>query len=202
MTDAALAPLLIGAPTGPAVTTERYGVRVVLVTTAVVFLVLFLLLPLMAVFVEAFRAGLGAYFAAITEPDAVAAIKLTLLGRRYRRSRQYRVRTRGFLGHRQVRVQGQERIEHADRSSLLGVAGDLGPDLCAPVRRTGLFRALSPEPQHSGHLRAAGHRARHDLRHLPLRRPRARALDAGAGDAGRGSGAVAWARAAGRPSSG
>src|SRR6185503_6960782 len=44
-----------------------------------VFLVLFLLLPLAAVFVEAFRAGLGAYFAAITEPDAVAAIKLTLL---------------------------------------------------------------------------------------------------------------------------
>jgi len=45
----------------------------------VTFLILFLLLPLAAVFVEAFRAGLGAYFAAITEPDAVAAIKLTLL---------------------------------------------------------------------------------------------------------------------------
>ena len=40
---------------------------------------MFLLLPLAAVFVEAFRAGLGAYFAAITEPDAVSAIKLTLL---------------------------------------------------------------------------------------------------------------------------
>ena len=40
---------------------------------------LFLLLPLAAVFVEAFRAGIGTYFAAITEPDAVAAIKLTLL---------------------------------------------------------------------------------------------------------------------------
>ena len=44
MTDAAIAPLLISAPTGPAVTTERYPVRVVLVATAVVFLVLFLLL--------------------------------------------------------------------------------------------------------------------------------------------------------------
>ncbi len=30
-------------------------------------------------FVEALRAGLGAYFAAITEPDAVSAIELTLL---------------------------------------------------------------------------------------------------------------------------
>jgi len=80
MTDAALAPLLVSQPaSGSAVTTERYPVRILLVATAVVFLVLFLLLPLAAVFVEAFRAGLGAYFAAITEPDAVAAIKLTLL---------------------------------------------------------------------------------------------------------------------------
>ena len=80
MTDAAIAPLLISQPSsGSTVTTERYPVRVVLVATAVVFLVLFLLMPLAAVFVEAFRAGLGAYFAAITEQDAVAAIKLTLL---------------------------------------------------------------------------------------------------------------------------
>jgi sulfate transport system permease protein len=80
MTDAAFAPLLISQPaSGSAVTTERYPVRVLLVGTAVVFLVLFLLLPLAAVFVEAFRAGIGTYFAAITEPDAVAAIKLTLL---------------------------------------------------------------------------------------------------------------------------
>ena len=80
MTDAAIAPLLISQPSsGSTVTTERYPVRVVLVATAVVFLVLFLLMPLAAVFVEAFRAGLCAYFAAITEPDAVAAIKLTLL---------------------------------------------------------------------------------------------------------------------------
>jgi sulfate transport system permease protein len=40
---------------------------------------LFLLLPLAAVFVEALRAGLGTYLESITEPDAIAAIKLTLL---------------------------------------------------------------------------------------------------------------------------
>ena len=80
MTDAALAPLIISPPTsGSTVTTERYPVRVLLVTTAVAFLVLFLLLPLAAVFVEAVRAGFGTYVASITEPDAVAAIKLTLL---------------------------------------------------------------------------------------------------------------------------
>ncbi len=50
-----------------------------LIVLAVGFLFLFLLLPLAAVFVEAFRSGLGTYFEAITEPDAIAAIKLTLL---------------------------------------------------------------------------------------------------------------------------
>jgi sulfate/thiosulfate transport system permease protein len=79
MTDVAIAPLLGSSPRGQAVTTERTGVRITLITVAVVFLVLFLFLPLAAVFVEALRSGLGAYFAAITEPDAVAAIKLTLL---------------------------------------------------------------------------------------------------------------------------
>jgi sulfate transport system permease protein len=61
------------------VTTERRPVRFALIAVAVSFLMLFLLLPLLAVFLEAFRAGLGAYWAAITEPDALAAIRLTLL---------------------------------------------------------------------------------------------------------------------------
>jgi sulfate transport system permease protein len=75
----AIAPLLVPKPRGFAVTTENFPVRVLLIAVSVIFLVLFLLLPLAAVFVEAFRAGVGAYFAAITEPDAVSAIKLTLL---------------------------------------------------------------------------------------------------------------------------
>ena len=79
MTDAAIAPLLGPALKAKTVTTESFGVRVGLIVLAVGFLFLFLLLPLAAVFVEAFRSGLGTYFEAITEPDAIAAIKLTLL---------------------------------------------------------------------------------------------------------------------------
>ncbi|HET7852713.1 MAG TPA: sulfate ABC transporter permease subunit CysW [Methyloceanibacter sp.] len=79
MTDAAIAPLLVNEPASSTVTTERRPTRIVLVAVAVIFLVLFLLLPLAAVFVEALRAGFRAYAAAITEPDAVAAVKLTLL---------------------------------------------------------------------------------------------------------------------------
>ena len=79
MTDAAIAPLLGPTPKATTVTTESFGIRVGLIALAIGFLFLFLLLPLAAVFVEAFRSGLGAYFEAITEPDAVSAIKLTLL---------------------------------------------------------------------------------------------------------------------------
>jgi sulfate transport system permease protein len=62
-----------------AVTADRPLVRAVLIATALAFLVLFLLLPLFAVFVEALRQGLSAYLAGVTEPDALAAIRLTLL---------------------------------------------------------------------------------------------------------------------------
>jgi sulfate/thiosulfate transport system permease protein len=61
------------------VTVDRPAVRAVLILAALTFLALFLLLPLLAVFVEAFRQGLGAYLAGISEPDALAAIRLTLL---------------------------------------------------------------------------------------------------------------------------
>jgi sulfate transport system permease protein len=43
------------------------------------FIGLFLVSPLLVVFVEAFSKGIGAFFSALTEPDAVTAIKLTLL---------------------------------------------------------------------------------------------------------------------------
>jgi sulfate transport system permease protein len=79
MSDVALGAEFIADDRARSVTTERRWVRVTLIITAVAFLALFLLLPLITVFVEAFRAGLGAYFAAVTEPDALAAIRLTLL---------------------------------------------------------------------------------------------------------------------------
>jgi sulfate transport system permease protein len=60
-------------------TTERAWIRGAIILVAVGWLGLFLVLPLSAVFIEALRQGLGAYLAAIVEPDALAAIRLTLL---------------------------------------------------------------------------------------------------------------------------
>lgn len=50
-----------------------------LIGLALVFLTLFLFIPLISVFYEALKKGVEVYVAAITDPDAVSAIKLTLL---------------------------------------------------------------------------------------------------------------------------
>lgn len=60
-------------------TKDAVWVRWLLTAIALAFLTFFLLLPLAVVFTEALRKGLGAYFSALTEPDALSAIKLTLL---------------------------------------------------------------------------------------------------------------------------
>lgn len=58
---------------------DRRWVRGLLILVALGFLLLFLVLPLVAVFVEAFRRGVGAYWDALVEPDALSAIHLTLI---------------------------------------------------------------------------------------------------------------------------
>ncbi|HTO53223.1 MAG TPA: sulfate ABC transporter permease subunit CysW [Myxococcota bacterium] len=54
-------------------------VRATLIALALGFVSLFLLLPLLAVFAQAFSGGLATYFAAITDPIALQAIRLTLI---------------------------------------------------------------------------------------------------------------------------
>jgi sulfate transport system permease protein len=63
----------------PAATVEPLWVRVLLIGIALAFLTLFLFVPLAAVFAEALRKGWQAYLAAIIEPDALSAVRLTLL---------------------------------------------------------------------------------------------------------------------------
>lgn len=57
---------------------EPRAVRAVLIGVAVLFLLAFLVMPLSVVFAKAFRDGMGAWAAALVEPNARAAIRLTL----------------------------------------------------------------------------------------------------------------------------
>ena len=59
-------------------TGEAAWVRYTLITVAVLFLALFLFVPLASVFYEALKKGVDTYLGALAEPDAVSAIQLTL----------------------------------------------------------------------------------------------------------------------------
>jgi sulfate transport system permease protein len=61
------------------ITTEPALVRRLLIAGALVFLALFLVLPLVTVFSYALAKGIGAYLAAIVAPDARAAVRLTII---------------------------------------------------------------------------------------------------------------------------
>jgi sulfate transport system permease protein len=58
---------------------EPLLVRALLLAIAIAFIALFVVLPLISVFVEAFRRGVEPYIAALIEPTALAAIELTLI---------------------------------------------------------------------------------------------------------------------------
>ena len=60
-------------------TSEAPWVRRLILTLGLGFMLLFLVVPLTTVFYEALKRGWGVYLAAITEPDALAAIQLTLI---------------------------------------------------------------------------------------------------------------------------
>ncbi|PAE44236.1 sulfate ABC transporter permease subunit CysW [Bacillus sp. 7884-1] len=54
-------------------------IKWLLITIALGFLGIFILVPLIAVFTEGLNKGIELYFASLTEPDALSAIKLTLI---------------------------------------------------------------------------------------------------------------------------
>ncbi len=63
----------------PRIAGDSAATRWLLTAVALLFLLCFLVLPLAAVFVEAFRNGVRTYLATFRDPDALAAIRLTLL---------------------------------------------------------------------------------------------------------------------------
>ena len=66
-------------PARRSATTESALVRVALIAVAFIFFAVFIVLPLLVVFIEAFSAGLRGFAIAITNPDALSAVRLTLV---------------------------------------------------------------------------------------------------------------------------
>jgi len=59
--------------------TEPGWIRWIIIALAIAFLTVFVVLPLVLVFSQAFSKGVGAYFKALSDPEALSAIRLTLL---------------------------------------------------------------------------------------------------------------------------
>src|SRR5579859_5127300 len=79
MSDATLTTPGLAPARPPRVTTEVPWVRAILIGITLVFLSVFVLLPLVTVFVEALRGGLAAYFSALAERETYLAIELSLV---------------------------------------------------------------------------------------------------------------------------
>ena len=79
MSASAALPLPVERSRIASATSESPLVKWLLIGTALSFLAVFLFLPVVAVFYEALKKGAEVYFAALAEPDAWSAIKLTLL---------------------------------------------------------------------------------------------------------------------------
>ncbi|HVX79251.1 MAG TPA: sulfate ABC transporter permease subunit CysW [Bradyrhizobium sp.] len=69
---------IIGLP-GEEARTEPALVRIIIIAAALIFLTVFVVLPLAVVFAQAFSKGASAYIAALSDPEALSAIRLTLL---------------------------------------------------------------------------------------------------------------------------
>ncbi|MDP7981272.1 sulfate ABC transporter permease subunit CysW [Bacillus sp. WLY-B-L8] len=63
----------------PVVTTESKVIRIIFIAVTVIYLSIFLLLPLVTIFMKAFERGINVYIAAITDSEAISAIRLTII---------------------------------------------------------------------------------------------------------------------------
>jgi hypothetical protein len=170
---------------------ESRSVRLTLIGTALFYIGVMIFLPLIVVFIEALRQGMGAYIDAITEPDAQAAIKLTLL------TASIAVPLNLVFG----LAASWAIAKHDFRGKHLLITFIDLPFSVSPVISGLIYVLLFGSQAALGQwldshniqilFRRAGNRDCHHFRHVPVRRARNDSVDAGAGDRGRGGGDIA-----------
>ncbi len=162
-------------------TTEPPWVRYLLTALALAFLAAFLLLPLVSVFTEALRNGLGTYIKAITEPDALSAIKLTLIAAAIAVPANLVFGVAAAWAIAKFEFRGKTFL-----TTLIDLPFSVSPVVAGLIYvlmfgALGLGAAAAGHRRHPDHLCGARHRAGHDLRDLSLHRARTDSADAAAG---------------------
>ena len=161
--------------------TESVGARTLLIAIALGFLLVFLLLPLIVVFTEALRLGLGSYWTAITEPEALAALRLTLL------TALIVVPFNAIFGI--AAAWAITKFQFAGKNLLITLVDlpfsvsprDWRHGLCAAVRPARRVRTLACGARHQDHLRYSRCNHRDAIRDATFRRSRADPTNAKAG---------------------
>ena len=115
--------------------TGRLLGRVVLVSIAVLYLGLFLVLPLITVFVQAFAKGVAAYWHALLDADALAAMRMTLTVAAISVPLNTVFGTAAAWAVSKYRLSWQGFVADANRPAICRVAGDRGHDLRADFWR-------------------------------------------------------------------
>ena len=124
-------------------TGESRVVRWTLTAIALAFLAVTLVLPLALVFVQALAKGLPAYWQAIREPDALSAARLTLLIASIAVPVNLVFGVAAAWCISKFEFPGQEPADHPDRPAVRRLAGHLGDDLRAALRRARLVRPVA-----------------------------------------------------------
>ncbi len=165
---------------------EPAPVRFIIIALAVTFLTVFVVLPLVVVFAQAFSKGISAYLTALSEPEALSAVRLTLLVAAISVSLNLVFGVIAAWAIAKFDFRGKTFL-----ISLIDLPFSVSPVIsgwsscCCSARRDtsapGCRRTTSTS------CSPCRHRAGDDLRDVPVRRPCTDPLDAGAGHAGGGS---------------
>ena len=145
-------------------------VKFVVLGLGLTYFAVFLLLPLAAVFVEAFRKGVDTYFMRARRTRCAFGNSADAAGGGAFRAAQSSFRPGGGVVDREVSVSRQEFADHVHRSAVLGLARGRRSDLRSRVRPAGLVRAMAARARHQNHLRSAGHCPGDDIRHVSVHR--------------------------------
>ena len=168
-----------------AATTEPDWLRIVMIAAVLAMLTLVLFAPLVAVFSEALAKGFAEAVASFSNPDVLSAIKLTLivaaiavpLNAAFGVAAAWAIAKFDFRG-------------KAFLITFIDLPFSVSPvvaGLCFVLLfgAQGAGRLVPDRARRQDRLRRSRHHPRDDVRHLPLRRPRADPGDAGAGQAPR-----------------
>src|SRR5829696_9695627 len=128
-------------------------------TVALAFLTLFLFVPLAAVFTQAFAEGLSVYWRAVTEPEALSAVRLTLLTAICVVPLNLVFGVAAAWAIARFEFRGKAVLAH--RLAVCRLPCRVRTRLRPVVRAAGILRTLAGRARHPDHLRGAGDRAGH-----------------------------------------